>query len=137
MKTYLPKEKDIKRQWHLIDAKGKILGRLSSQVASLLSGKHKPIYTPNIDVGDWVVVINTKDIKVTGKKLKQKIYWHYTGYPGGIRSRRFEELKAQDPTKSISFAVKGMLPKNRLRIGRMKRLKLFSGAKHSFEAKFK
>ncbi len=131
MRTYVPKK--IERRWHLIDAKDKVLGRLAVQVATLLSGKHKPIYTPNIDVGDYVVVINVQDIKVTGKKLEQKKYWRYTGYPGGIRARTLKEQKAQDPAKVIVHAVRGMLPRNRLREGRLKRLKVFVGAEHPYK----
>jgi len=131
MRTYVPKK--IERQWHLIDAKDKVLGRLAVQVATLLSGKHKPIYTPNIDVGDYVVVINVQDIKVTGKKLEQKKYWRYTGYPGGIRARTLKEQNAQDPDKVIVHAVRGMLPRNRLREGRLKRLKVFVGAEHPYK----
>lgn len=134
-KTYLPKK--IERQWHLIDAKNKVLGRLASQIAFLLCGKHKSIYTPHIDVGDWVVVINAKDIKVTGKKLEQKKYWRYTGYPGGIKKKVLKELMGQNPTKVIIHAVSGMLPKNRLRRGRLKRLKIFLNAEHPYKDKFK
>ena len=131
MRTYVPKK--IERRWHLIDAKNKVLGRLAVQIATLLSGKHKPIYTPNIDVGDYVVVINIQDVKITGKKLEQKKYWRYTGYPGGIRARTLKEQKAQDPAKVIVYTVKGMLPRNRLREGRLKRLKVFVGAEHPYK----
>jgi large subunit ribosomal protein L13 len=124
-KTYQPKETEIKREWHFLDAKGKVLGRLASQIATLLMGKHKKTYTPHLDMGDWVVVKNAKDVKVTGKKELLKIYYHHSGYPGGLKKVTFAQLREKNPAKIIELAVRRMLPANRLRDKRMKRLKVF------------
>lgn len=133
-RTFIPKK--IERKWHLIDARNKVLGRLATQIAVLISGKHKPIYTPNIDTGDYVVVINAENVKITGKKLEEKRYWHHTGYPGGIKSKTLKNLIEQNPAEVIIRAVKGMLPRNRLRKERLKRLKVFTGAEHPYKDKF-
>jgi len=114
MKTYSPKAKDIKREWRVIDATNKTLGRMVTQVASLLMGKHKPIYAPHIDTGDYVVVINAAKVKVTGKKAEKKLYYRHSGYPGGLKSQSFEELLSKNPVRVIELAVKGMLPHNSL-----------------------
>lgn len=126
-KTYQPKAKEIKREKHLFDAKGKILGRLATEVAKLLMGKHKRTYSPHLDSGDFVVVTNAKEVLVTGKKEKQKTYYRHSGYPGGLRAERLEELRARNPKRIIEYAVWNMLPKNRLRKKRMIRLKVFAG----------
>lgn len=137
MKTYSVKKKDIKRQWHLVDLKGKILGRVATQIAILLQGKNKVYYTPHLDCGDYVVAINTEKVKTTGKKTKEKIYYRHSGYPGGLKAVTFEQQMAKDPRKIIQWAVKNMLPKNKLRDKRMKRLKVFVAGEHKYKDKFK
>ena len=134
MKTYSPKAKDIEREWWVIDAADKTLGRIATQVAKLLMGKHKPIYAPHIDTGDYVVVINAARVKVTGKKTEQKIYYRYSGYPGGLKSPSFRELFSKDPTRVIELAVKGMLPHNRLGRAMIKKLKVYPGNEHPHQA---
>ena len=134
MKTYSPKAKDIEREWHVVDATDKTLGRMASQVAKLLMGKHKPIYARHIDTGDYVVVINAAKIRVSGKKAEQKTYYRHSGYPGGLRSLTFKKLSASHPTRVIEFAVKGMLPKNRLGRAMFKKLKVYSGGEHPHHA---
>ena len=130
------KAKEIKRNWHLIDVKGKVLGRVASEVAKLLQGKHKWNYSTYLDSGDYVVVINAKDVVVTGKKAQTKIYTNYSGYPGGLKSIRFEALLKKNPKKLVQHAVSGMLPKNKLRDRRLARLYVFSDENHSFKDKF-
>lgn len=122
--------KKFQRNWVVIDAKGQTLGRLASQIAKILMGKHKPEYTPHVDTGDYVVVINAKEITVTGKKSSQKKYFHYSGYPGGIRERTFAEMLEKHPTKPIEEAVKNMLPKTVLGRRMLKKLKVYAGAEH-------
>jgi large subunit ribosomal protein L13 len=134
MKTYSPKAKDIEREWWVIDAEDKTLGRIATQVANLLMGKHKPIYAPHIDTGDYVVVINAAKVKVTGKKAEQKIYYRHSGYPGGLKSQRFEELFGKDPVRVMELAVKGMLPNNRLGRAMFKKLKVYPGNEHPHQA---
>ncbi len=134
MKTYSTKPEDIKRQWHVIDASGKTLGRLCSQIAKLLMGKHKPIYSPHLDTGDYVIVINAAKVKVTGKKAKEKIYYRYSGYPGGFKSVTFENMLRTHPTRIIEHAVKGMLPHNRLGRAMFKKLKVYAGDSHPHQA---
>ena len=136
MKTYSPKAKDIEREWWVIDATDKALGRIATQVANLLMGKHKPIYAPHIDTGDYVVVINAAKVKVTGKKMEQKVYYRHSGYPGGLRSRRFEELFGKAPGRVIELAVKGMLPHNRLGRAMFRKLKVYPGNEHPHQAQF-
>ncbi len=126
--------KRFQRRWVLIDAKGKTLGRLASQIAKILMGKHKPEYTPHVDTGDYVVVVNAKEIKVTGKKREQKQYFHYSGYPGGIREWTFEQLIEKHPTKPIEEAVKNMLPKSVLGRRMLKKLKVYPGPEHPHQA---
>ncbi|MDO8599906.1 MAG: 50S ribosomal protein L13 [bacterium] len=130
--TYQPKAKDIKREWHLIDAKDKILGRLATGVARLLIGKHKKTYVPHLDSGDYVVVTNAESILVTGNKEKQKTYYRHSGYPGGLKSTTLGEMRKAHPTRIIELAVKNMLPKNRLQDKRMGRLKIFAGESHPY-----
>ena len=136
MKTYQPKHKDIKRNWHMIDAKDEVLGRMSTKLATLLMGKHKPTYSDHMDMGDYVVVINAQKVKVTGKKRKQKVYQKHSGYPGGFKEVSFEKMITEHPERVIELAVSRMLPGNRLRDKRMRRLKVFAGADHTFKNKF-
>ncbi|KAI8967011.1 50S ribosomal protein L13 [Mycotypha africana] len=121
------------RAWHVVDAKQRVLGRLATNIATTLMGKHKPIYDPASDCGDYVVVINAKDILVSGKKYDQKLYRHHTMYPGGLKEITFKDLQAKDPTEPIRKAVSGMLPKNRLRKVRLERLKIFEGNDHPYK----
>ncbi len=134
IKTYTPKPEDIQREWFVIDAKDQTLGRLATQVAVLLRGKHKPIYSPHMDVGDYVIVINADKIRVTGRKLDQKIYYRHSGYPGGLRQRTLREQLQRFPERVIETAVRGMLPKNRLGRKMFKKLKVYAGEKHPHEA---
>ena len=127
MKTYSTKASDIKREWHVIDASSKVLGRLATEVASLLMGKHKPIFTRNLDTGDFVIVINADKVRVTGNKAKQKIYYKHSGYPGGLKSVSFEKMMQTKPTRVIEHAVKGMLPHNRLGARMVKKLRVYAG----------
>ncbi len=125
MKSTVQKAKEVNREWHLIDLKSQVLGRAATDIAVKLIGKYKPTYTPNIDAGDYVVCINAKDVAVTGTKAKNKLYQHHSMIPGGFKEINFEDLMEKDPRKVIIHAVKGMLPKNKLRDERMKRLKVF------------
>ena len=134
MKTYSTKAKDIAREWWVIDAADKTLGRVATEVANLLMGKHKPLYAPYIDTGDYVVVINAAKVKVTGKKAEQKIYYRYSGYPGGLKSPSFKELFTQNPSRVIELAVKGMLPHNNLGRVMFKKLKVYPGNEHPHQA---
>jgi large subunit ribosomal protein L13 len=134
MKTYVPKKTEIKKRWYLVDAEGKILGRLASKIAQVLSGKNKPIYTPHLDTGDFVVVINAKKVKVTGNKEKKKVYYHYSGYPGGMKEIVYEKLLEKKPAIIIQKAVRGMLPKNKLRSKMLKSLKVYAGPEHRHQA---
>jgi len=130
MKTYSIKVSDIKREWHIIDAKDKILGRVATEIARLLMGKHKPLFARNMDVGDFVVVINADKFKVTGNKMKQKMYYRHSGYPGGLKTTRMDKVMEKHPTRIIEHAVKGMLPQNKLKARMMKRLKIYAGEAH-------
>ena len=132
MKTYSVKANDIKREWHIIDASDEILGKLATRVAKLLSGKHKPLFARNMDVGDYVVIINAGKIRFTGNKTKQKMYYHHSGYPGGLRSETLEEMMEKYPERVIEHAVKGMLPRNKLNAKMMKRLRIFIGAENPY-----
>jgi large subunit ribosomal protein L13 len=134
MKTYAPKLKEIERKWHVIDANGQILGRLSVQIAKLLMGKHKAMFANNIDTGDFVVVINAAKIRVTGKKMREKSYYRYSGYPGGIRSITLGEMLEKHPTRAVEHAVKGMLPNSRLGRAMYKKLKVYAGDEHPHKA---
>lgn len=130
MKTRSSSATEIRREWQVVDASGQVLGRLASQVAKLLMGKHKSIYAPYLDTGDYVIVLNAARVKVTGKKSKQKIYYRHSGHPGGLRELTFQELFSKRPTRVIEIAVKGMLPKNRLGEAMFKKLKVYSGSEH-------
>jgi large subunit ribosomal protein L13 len=134
MKTYVPKKSDVERKWWLVDADGKILGRLASEVANLLRGKNKPQYADFLDMGDFVVVVNAEKIRVTGKKLEQKRYYSHSGYPGGIKEISLKDLKERKPEEVIRKAVWGMLPKNKLNRAIHKKLKVYAGPDHPHEA---
>jgi large subunit ribosomal protein L13 len=133
-KTYSTKASDIKRDWHIIDASDKVLGRLATQIAGLLIGKHKPMFSRHLDTGDYVVVINAEKVRVTGDKVKQKMYYRHSGYPGGLKSMNLERMLETHPTRVIEYAVKGMLPKNRLQAQRMKRLRIHVGDAHPYQS---
>lgn len=133
-KTYSQKPSEVVRNWHLVDASEIPLGRLSTVIAKLLIGKDKPTYTPHIDGGDYVVVINAKDVPVTGDKELQKIYYRHSGFPGGIKDARLEEVREKFPERIIERSVKGMLPKNKLQADRMTRLRVFAGSEHAHTA---
>jgi large subunit ribosomal protein L13 len=130
MKTYIAKKEEVKRDWWLVDASGIPLGRLASRVAKLLMGKHKPIYTPHVDTGDFVVVVNAGKIKLTGKKAEEKFYYRHTGYLGHLRKIPYGRLRAERPDLMVKLAVKGMLPKNRLGRKMLKKLKVYAGSEH-------
>ena len=134
MKTYSQKSAEIKREWYLIDAKSLPLGKLAVVIADKLMGKSKVTYTPHIDNGDYVVVINAKDLKVTGNKMTDKMYHRHSGFPGGLTSLKLEEVVEKDPSYAIKEAVKGMLPKNKLAADRLARLRVFDGAEHTHAA---
>ncbi len=130
VRSYSTKPADIKRQWHVMDASGQTLGRLSSRIACLLMGKHKPIFSPNGDAGDFVLVINAAKVRVTGDKARQKVYYRHSGYPGGLKEITFEALMAKDPTAAIKHAVEGMLPHNFLSARMKRRLRIYPGETH-------
>ena len=134
MRTFSPKDSDITRRWHVIDASDVVLGRLASHVAVLLRGKHKPIFAPHVDTGDFVVVVNAEKVHLTGKKWSDKIYYKHSQYPGGMTERTAGDIRAKHPTRLIEGAVRGMLPVNRLRANRLKRLRVFAGADHEHAA---
>ena len=134
MTTYSAKPSDIKRDWYVVDASGKTLGRLESEIAKRLRGKHKPEYTPHMDTGDYIVVINAKEVKVTGNKTTDKIYHHHTGFPGGLKSITFDKLIAKKPEMIIEKAVKGMLPRGPLGRDMYRKLKVYPGAEHKHSA---
>ena len=137
MKTYSTKASEIERQWHVIDASDKVLGRLATQAARLLMGKHKPVFSRHLDMGDFVVVINADKVRVTGNKAKQKLYHRHSGYPGALKSISLEKMMQTNPTRVIEYAVKGMLPHNRLSARMMKRLKVYVGEAHPHLAQTK
>jgi large subunit ribosomal protein L13 len=134
VKSFIAKKETVKHDWYVIDAAGKTLGRLAVQIASRLRGKHKPIYTPHVDTGDFIVVVNAEKVLLTGNKLEDKKYYRYTGYPGGLREQNAAELLKKKPTSLLQFAVKGMLPKNSLGRAMYKKLKIYTGASHPHEA---
>ncbi|MBQ9251623.1 MAG: 50S ribosomal protein L13 [Clostridia bacterium] len=127
MKTFVPKTADIERKWYVVDAEGLVLGRLASQVANILRGKNKPIYTPNVDTGDYVIIINADKVVLTGKKLDQKIYYHHSGYAGGLKETKYRKLLAEKPELAVRHAVVGMLPKGPLGRQMAKKLKIYAG----------
>ena len=134
MKTFSITPANIKRDWYVVDASDRVLGRLASEIAKRLRGKHKPEYTPHADTGDYIVVVNAEKIKVTGNKFKNKIYYRHSGYPGGLKSINFEDLLNKSPTAAVEYAVKGMLPKGPLGRTMFKKLKVYSGPKHEHSA---
>lgn len=134
MRTYSPKPGDIERQWHVIDAADVVLGRLASQVATLLRGKHKPIFAPHMDTGDYVIVVNASKVALTGNKRRDKVAYRHSGYPGGLRQVRYEDLLAKRPERAVELAVKGMLPHNRLGRKVLKKLKVYAGPDHPHAA---
>lgn len=134
MKSYIAKPNEVERKWYVIDAEGKVLGRLASEIASILRGKNKPIYTPHVDTGDFVIVINADKVVLTGKKLEQKYYRYHTGYPGGLKEISYERMMSEKPEKVIQQAVKGMLPKNSLGRQMFRKLKVYRGPEHKNEA---
>ncbi|MCV2502651.1 MAG: 50S ribosomal protein L13 [Neisseriaceae bacterium] len=134
MKTYSAKPQDIQREWYIVDADDKVLGRLATEIARRLRGKHKPEYTPHMDLGDYVVVINADKIRVSGDKARSKKYYRHTGYPGGIYERTFKEYQEKYPGRVLEIAVKGMLPKGPLGYAMLKKLKVYSGSEHQHAA---
>ena len=136
-KTKVTKAKEVKREWHLVDAKDQILGRMAVKIATLLMGKNKPYFVNYLDCGDHVVVINAAKVQVSGNKFEDKIYYRHSGYPGGFKKVTFAQQMAKDPRQIIRHAIEGMLPKNKLRDKRLARLKIFVDEKHNYEDKFK
>jgi large subunit ribosomal protein L13 len=134
VKTYTVGAKDIERGWYLVNAEGKTLGRLASEIAKVLRGKHKPIYTPHLDCGDYVIVVNADKVRVTGRKLDQKMYYRHTGYPGGIKSISLRNQLQKHPERVLQAAVRGMLPKNPLGRKMLKKLKVYAGGSHPHQA---
>lgn len=134
MRTHSTKSSEIERQWYVVDAEGRTLGRLASEIAKILKGKHKPIYAPHLDTGDYVIVINARKIHVTGRKMDQKMYHRHSGYPGGLTSITLREQLKRHPTRVIRSAVKGMLPHNRLGRSMLGKLKVYADAAHPHEA---
>ena len=134
MKTYSAKPGEIERHWYVVDAEAKTLGRLATQIADVLRGKGKAAYTPHIDTGDFVIVVNAEKIHVTGQKLDQKMYYHHSGYPGGLRTRTLREQLDRRPEEVLRKAVKGMLPKNRLASAQLRKLKIYAGPEHPHAA---
>jgi len=134
MKTFVPSGKDMVRSWHVIDADGLVLGRIATKAASILMGKHKPTYTPYIDTGDHVIVLNADKVRLTGNKEGQKVYRHHTGYPGGLKEVSAIKMRATRPVKMVELAVSGMLPKNKLGKQMYRKLKVYAGPKHPHQA---
>ncbi len=134
MKTYSAKAGEIKRDWWVVDATDQTLGRLSAKLAMILQGKNKPVYTPHMDTGDFVVVVNVEKMRITGRKLDQKIYYRHTGYAGGQKATAMRDMMERNPDRVLTHAVKGMLPKNRLSRAQLKKLKIFSGPEHTHAA---
>ncbi|MHB9093654.1 MAG: 50S ribosomal protein L13 [Eubacteriales bacterium] len=134
MSTFMAKPNDIKKKWYIVDAEGKALGRVATEVARILRGKHKPIFTPHVDTGDFVIVINAEKVVLTGKKLEQKQYVRHSGYPGGLKTMTYDRLMKERPELAVEKAVKGMLPHNRLGRAQSRKLKVYSGAEHPHAA---
>lgn len=134
MKTYVPKQGEVKKNWHVIDAEGQVLGRVAVAAASLIRGKHKPQYTPYLDCGDHVIVINAEKVKVTGNKGVQKRYYRHSGYPGGIKETTFDEMKEKHPARAMEIAIRGMLPHNRLGRQLATHFRVYAGSTHPHEA---
>ena len=134
MKTFSAKAAEVKRDWYLVDATDKTLGRMASEIARRLRGKHKAEYTPHVDTGDYIVVVNVEKLRVTGKKLTDKIYYHHTGYPGNMKATSLEKMLQRAPARALEIAVKGMLPKNSLGRAMFKKLRVYSGPDHTHTA---
>lgn len=134
MKTFMAKQEEVQRKWYIVDATDLVLGRLASQVASILRGKNKPEFTPNVDTGDYVIIINCDKIRLTGNKLEDKYHMYHTGYMGGLKKIQYKKLMVEDPEKVLKLAVKGMLPKNILGRKMMSKLKVYRGAEHNHAA---
>jgi large subunit ribosomal protein L13 len=134
MHTFVPKESEIQREWFVVDADGKVLGRMASRIANVLRGKNKPIFSPHLDAGDHVIVVNAEKVSVTGRKRERKTYYRHTGYPGGLKATLFSEMIQSKPEEVIRLAVKGMLPKNKLGRAVIKKLKIYAGPTHPHEA---
>ena len=134
MKTFSAKPHEVNRDWFLVDASGKTLGRLSTEIARRLRGKHKPVYTPHVDTGDYIVVVNAEKIRVTGNKMKDKMYHRYTGYIGNLKSMPLEKLMEEHPERALQYAVKGMMPRNSLGRKMLSKLRVFAGPEHTHEA---
>ena len=134
MKTFVAKPAEVERKWYVVDATGKTLGRLATQIATILRGKHKPIYTPHVDTGDYVIIVNAEKIEVTGKKRTDKMYRWHTGYPGGLRERSFQEMMDKQPERILYDAIKGMLPHNTLGRDMIRKLKVYAGPNHDHAA---
>ena len=134
MKSYMARPRTVERNWYVIDAEGQTLGRLATEIARLLRGKNKPQYTPHIDTGDFVVVVNAEKVTVTGKKAEQKVYYRHTGYPGGLKETSYEVMLDRKPTEVLRKAIRGMMPKTRLARQQFKKLKLYAGPEHRHEA---
>jgi large subunit ribosomal protein L13 len=134
MKTVFAKNTDVVKKWHVIDADGMVVGRLASQVAKILRGKNKPIFTPHVDTGDFVIIINASKVRFTGNKLEQKAYYHHSGYPGGIKKKIAKDIMKNTPERIIFSAIRGMLPKNRLGRQQLSKLKVYSGSEHPHNA---
>lgn len=135
MNTYMAKAADVQRKWYVVDAEGVVLGRLASQIASVLRGKHKPIYTPHVDTGDYVIIINAEKAVLTGKKLDQKVYYTHSGYPGGLHETKYRDLMANKPAFAVKKAIVGMLPKGPLGRSMAKKLRVYAGAEHEYESR--
>ncbi|HLM77420.1 MAG TPA: 50S ribosomal protein L13 [Rubrobacteraceae bacterium] len=134
MKSYMARPREVERKWRLIDAEGQTLGRLATEIARFLRGKDKPQYTPHVDTGDFVVVVNAEKVVVTGRKAEQKVYYRHSGYPGGLKETSYEEMLERKPTEILRRAVKGMMPKTRLGRQQLKKLKIYAGPEHPHEA---
>lgn len=134
MKSYMAKPQEIERKWYVVDAANKPLGRVASEVAKVLRGKHKPIFTPHVDTGDFVIVVNAEKVELTGNKWDQKMYYHHSGYPGGLKETVYKKLRDTKPELIIQQAVKGMLPKNTLGRAQFRKLKVYAGTEHPHEA---
>jgi len=134
MKTYSAKSHEVKRDWYIVDATGKVLGRVAAEIARRLRGKHKPEFTPHVDTGDYIVVVNAEKLRVTGNKAKDKLYHRHTTYPGGLRTTNFEKMQSKHPERVLQLAVKGMLPKGPLGYAMIKKMKIYPGAEHPHSA---
>jgi large subunit ribosomal protein L13 len=134
VRTFTEKKEEIEREWYLVDAEGQTLGRLASRIAPILKGKHKPTYTPHLDCGDFVVIVNAEKVRVTGRKLDQKFYYHHSGYPGGLKSISLRDQLERFPERVLEAAVRGMLPKNKLGRRMVKKLKVYAGDSHPHQA---